>query len=110
MEPAAYLLLPSEQDTAFTLFIKAYHLAQGSTVIVDKPLVSNGLDLSMTRQYLIEESILGWEELEVEVDRDSKKQNLGVPATSGGRAIRGYALSRSIAPLRLRNTVASESR
>ena len=26
--------------------------------------------------------------------------NLGVPATSGGRAIRGYALSRSIAPLR----------
>ncbi len=28
MEPAAYLLLPSEQDTAFTLFIKAYHLAQ----------------------------------------------------------------------------------
>ena len=28
MEPAAYLLLPSEQDTAFTLFIKAYHLGK----------------------------------------------------------------------------------
>ena len=28
MKPAAYLLLPSEQDTAFTLFIKAYHLGQ----------------------------------------------------------------------------------
>jgi len=30
VEPAAYLLLPSEQDTAFTLFIKAYHLAQNA--------------------------------------------------------------------------------
>ncbi|MBR0495531.1 MAG: hypothetical protein IJJ71_05090, partial [Treponema sp.] len=30
VEPAAYLLLPSEQDTAFTLFIKAYHLAKNS--------------------------------------------------------------------------------
>ena len=65
-----------------------------------RTIVSNGLDLSMTHQCLIEESILGWEELEVEVVRDSKNQNLGVPATSGGRAIRGYALSRSIAALR----------
>ena len=40
--------------------------------------VSNGLDLSMTHQCLIEESILGWEELEVEVVRDSKNQMIAI--------------------------------
>ena len=97
-----------------------------------RAIVANGLDLSMTHQCLIEESILGWEELEVEVVRDSKNQmvaictienidavgvytgdsfcaapfmtidkDLGVPLRyASGRAIRGYALSRSIAPLR----------
>ena len=95
-----------------------------------RTIVANGLDLSMTHQCLIEESILGWEELEVEVVRDSKNQmvaictienidavgvhtgdsfcaapfmtidkDLGVPHFVG-RAIRGYALSRSIAALR----------
>ena len=33
--------------------------------------VTRGLDLSLTRQCLIEQSILGWEELEVEVVRDA---------------------------------------
>ena len=41
-------------------------------------IVSNGLDLSMTHQCLIEESILGWEELEVEVVRDSKNQMIAI--------------------------------
>lgn len=36
-----------------------------------KTIVARGLQASMTRQCLIEESILGWEELEVEVVRDS---------------------------------------
>lgn len=41
-------------------------------------VVERGLELSMTRQCLIEESILGWEELEVEVVRDSKGQMIAV--------------------------------
>ena len=41
-------------------------------------IVSNGLDLSMTHQCLIEQSILGWEELEVEVVRDSKNQMVAI--------------------------------
>lgn len=40
--------------------------------------VANGLDLSMTHQCLIEESILGWEELEVEVVRDAKNQMIAI--------------------------------
>ena len=43
-----------------------------------RTIVSNGLDLSMTHQCLIEESILGWEELEVEVVRDSKNQMIAI--------------------------------
>ena len=43
-----------------------------------RSIVANGLDLSMTRQCLIEESILGWEELEVEVVRDSKNQMVAI--------------------------------
>jgi carbamoyl-phosphate synthase large subunit len=34
-------------------------------------IAARGLDLSLTRQCLIEESVLGWEELEVEVVRDA---------------------------------------
>lgn len=41
-------------------------------------IVANGLDLSMTHQCLIEESILGWEELEVEVVRDNKNQMVAI--------------------------------
>lgn len=37
-----------------------------------KTVVSRGLQASMVHQCLIEESILGWEELEVEVVRDAK--------------------------------------
>lgn len=40
--------------------------------------VSRGLELSLTHQCLIEESILGWEELEVEVVRDSKNQMIAI--------------------------------
>ncbi len=43
-----------------------------------KTVVSRGLELSMTHQCLIEESILGWEELEVEVVRDSKNQMIAI--------------------------------
>ena len=43
-----------------------------------RTIVANGLDLSMTRQCLIEESILGWEELEVEVVRDAKNQMVAI--------------------------------
>ena len=43
-----------------------------------RSIVANGLDLSMTRQCLIEESILGWEELEVEVVRDAKNQMVAI--------------------------------
>ncbi len=43
-----------------------------------RTIVLNGLALSITHQCLIEESILGWEELEVEVVRDSKNQMIAV--------------------------------
>ena len=43
-----------------------------------RTIVMNGLDLSMTHQCLIEESILGWEELVVEVVRDSKNQMIAI--------------------------------
>lgn len=43
-----------------------------------RAIVSNGLDLSITHQCLIEESILGWEELEVEVVRDSKNRMIAI--------------------------------
>ena len=43
-----------------------------------RTIVANGLELSMTHQCLIEESILGWEELEVEVVRDSKNQMIAI--------------------------------
>ena len=43
-----------------------------------RTIVTNGLDLSLTHQCLIEESILGWEELEVEVVRDSKNQMIAI--------------------------------
>ncbi len=41
-------------------------------------IVSRGIQASMIGQVLIEESILGWEELEVEVVRDSKGQMISV--------------------------------
>ena len=43
-----------------------------------RTIVANGLDLSLTHQCLIEESILGWEELEVEVVRDAKNQMVAI--------------------------------
>lgn len=43
-----------------------------------KSVVTAGLDLSLTHQCLIEESILGWQELEVEVVRDSKNNMIAV--------------------------------
>ena len=43
-----------------------------------RTIVSNGLDLSITHQCLIEQSILGWEELEVEVVRDAKNQMIAI--------------------------------
>src|SRR5574344_745931 len=41
-------------------------------------ICARGLDASLTHQCLIEESILNWEELEVEVVRDSKNQMISV--------------------------------
>ena len=43
-----------------------------------RTIVTNGLDLSLTHQCLIEQSILGWEELEVEVVRDAKNQMIAI--------------------------------
>lgn len=43
-----------------------------------RSVVPRGLELSLTHQCLIEESILGWEELEVEVVRDSANQMIAI--------------------------------
>ncbi|MCL1904466.1 MAG: carbamoyl-phosphate synthase large subunit [Oscillospiraceae bacterium] len=43
-----------------------------------RTIVGRGLQSSMIGQVLVEESILGWEELEVEVVRDSKDQMIAV--------------------------------
>ncbi len=43
-----------------------------------RTVAGRGLELSLTHQCLIEESILGWEELEVEVVRDSKNQMIAI--------------------------------
>ena len=43
-----------------------------------RTICARGLDASLTRQCLIEESILDWEELEVEVVRDAKNQMISV--------------------------------
>ncbi len=43
-----------------------------------RTICARGLDLSLTHQCLIEESILNWEELEVEVVRDAKNQMISV--------------------------------
>ena len=43
-----------------------------------RTICARGLDASLTTQCLIEESILNWEELEVEVVRDSKNQMIAV--------------------------------
>ena len=43
-----------------------------------RTIVSRGLQASLTGQCLIEESVLGWEELEVEVVRDAKNQMIAI--------------------------------
>lgn len=43
-----------------------------------RTICARGLEASLTHQCLIEESILNWEELEVEVVRDSKNQMIAV--------------------------------
>jgi carbamoyl-phosphate synthase large subunit len=43
-----------------------------------KTIASRGLSASIVNQVLIEESVLGWEELELEVVRDSKNQMITV--------------------------------
>ena len=43
-----------------------------------RTICARGLDASLTHQCLIEESILNWEELEVEVVRDSKNQMIAI--------------------------------
>src|SRR5512136_2143688 len=43
-----------------------------------RTIVSRGLSASIVNQILIEESVLGWEELELEVVRDSKNQMITV--------------------------------
>jgi len=43
-----------------------------------RTIVNRGLEASLTHQCLIEESVAGWEELEVEVVRDSKNQMITV--------------------------------
>ena len=43
-----------------------------------RTIVNRGLEASLTHQCLIEESVAGWEELEVEVVRDAKNQMIAV--------------------------------
>lgn len=43
-----------------------------------RTIVSRGLSVSLVHQVLIEESVLGWEELELEVVRDAKNQMITV--------------------------------
>jgi carbamoyl-phosphate synthase large subunit len=43
-----------------------------------RTIAARGLEASLTHQCLIEESVLGWEELEVEVVRDAKNQMICV--------------------------------
>ncbi len=43
-----------------------------------REIVARGLDASMVHQVLIEESVLGWEELELEVVRDAKNRMITV--------------------------------
>lgn len=43
-----------------------------------KVIAENGLNQSIAHQILVEQSILGWEELEVEVVRDSKNQMISI--------------------------------
>jgi carbamoyl-phosphate synthase large subunit len=43
-----------------------------------RTIVARGLDASIVRQVLVEESVLGWEELELEVVRDEKNQLITV--------------------------------
>ena len=43
-----------------------------------RTICARGLDASFTSQILVEESIMGWEELEVEVVRDAKNQMVAV--------------------------------
>ncbi len=50
----------------------AYNMEEFETI------VSRGLSVSPIKQVLVEESILGWEELEVEVVRDAKNQKITV--------------------------------
>ena len=50
----------------------AYNLEEFETI------VSRGLSMSLVSQVLVEESVLGWEELELEVVRDAKGQKITV--------------------------------
>jgi len=50
----------------------AYNMEEFETI------VNRGLSVSPIRQVLVEESILGWEELELEVVRDAKNQKITV--------------------------------
>ena len=43
-----------------------------------RTIVQRGLEASLTHQCLIDESVLGWEELEVEVVRDAKNQMIAI--------------------------------
>ncbi|MFH1360679.1 MAG: carbamoyl-phosphate synthase large subunit [Candidatus Omnitrophota bacterium] len=43
-----------------------------------RTIVTRGLNASLVRQVLVEESVLGWEELELEVVRDEKNQKITV--------------------------------
>jgi carbamoyl-phosphate synthase large subunit len=43
-----------------------------------RTVASRGLSASMVNQVLVEESVLGWEELELEVVRDAKNQMITV--------------------------------
>ena len=71
-----YIALPVVIRPAYTMGGTgggfAYNLEEFDTI------VSRGLSVSPVKQILVEESILGWEELELEVVRDAKNQKITV--------------------------------
>ena len=73
-----------EEDIGYPVVVRPAYTMGGSgggfcyNIEELRTICARGLDASLTHQCLIEESILDWEELEVEVVRDSKNQMIAV--------------------------------
>ena len=73
-----------EEDIGYPVVVRPSYTMGGSgggfcyNIEELRTICARGLDASLTHQCLIEESILDWEELEVEVVRDAKNQMIAV--------------------------------